>query len=124
MEKHTKEPWINYGSMTHRCNSIEISMDDYDRARACVNACAGLPTETLESAQGYKAAIDGFHEQRALLAHARNERDQLLAALYMALPFVEDHEGIDVYKPDAVSKVVKTIRAAIAAVEQQCNPAA
>jgi hypothetical protein len=41
----------------------------------------------------------------------------LLAALYLALPFVEDHEGSEIYKPGTVSQAVKTIRAAIARAE-------
>jgi hypothetical protein len=41
----------------------------------------------------------------------------LLAALYIALPFVEDHEGDPTYKPGYVSKSVATIRAAIAKAE-------
>lgn len=47
---------------------------------------------------------------RALLMAAAPE---LLDALYLALPFVEDHEGSEVYKPGAVKDALKTIRAAI-----------
>jgi hypothetical protein len=48
-------------------------------------------------------------EQAALLAAA----DSLLDALYTALPFVEDHEGSDIYKPQAVAQALAKIRAAI-----------
>ena len=48
-------------------------------------------------------------EQAALLAAA----DSLLDALYTALPFVEDHEGSDIYKPGAVAQALAKIRAAI-----------
>jgi hypothetical protein len=48
-------------------------------------------------------------EQAALLAAA----DSLLDALYTALPFVEDHEGSDIYKPRAVAQALAKIRAAI-----------
>jgi hypothetical protein len=41
----------------------------------------------------------------------------LLAALYLALPFVEDHEGEEIYKPGTVKKAIATIRAAIARAE-------
>lgn len=51
------------------------------RIVACVNACEGISTTDLESAPGYDAAINGFHEQRALVVQARNERDELLALL-------------------------------------------
>lgn len=37
----------------------------------------------------------------------------LLDALCMALPFVEDHEGSEIYKPKAVPDALKIIRAAI-----------
>lgn len=47
---------------------------------------------------------------RALLMAAAPE---LLDALYLALPFVEDHEGSEVYKPGVVRDAIKTIRAAI-----------
>lgn len=43
-----------------------------------------------------------------------NSAPDLLDALYLALPFVEDHEGDTGYKPGAVAKAIKTIRAAIA----------
>jgi hypothetical protein len=34
---------------------------------------------------------------------------RLEAALYTALPFVEDHEGSPVYKPEAVTAAIKQI---------------
>jgi len=37
----------------------------------------------------------------------------LLEALCTALPFVEDHEGSDIYKRGAVARAVAQIRAAI-----------
>jgi len=37
----------------------------------------------------------------------------LLDALYLALPFVEDHEGSEIYKPGAVAEAIRKIRAAI-----------
>jgi hypothetical protein len=48
-------------------------------------------------------------EQAALLTAA----DSLLDALYTALPFVEDHEGSNIYKPQAVAQALAKIRAAI-----------
>jgi hypothetical protein len=38
---------------------------------------------------------------------------ELLEALLVALPFVEDHEGNPTYKAGAVAKAVRQIRAAI-----------
>ena len=37
----------------------------------------------------------------------------LLDALCLALPFVEDHEGSEIYKPGAVAEAIRKIRAAI-----------
>ncbi len=77
-----------------------------------------------DAAIGYRAIIDedGFTvcdpspmgEDNARLIAAAPD---LLAALYLALPFVEDHEGSEIYKPGTVSQAVKTIRAAIARAE-------
>ena len=38
---------------------------------------------------------------------------RLEAALYTALPFVEDHEGSPIYKPQAVAAAVAQIREAL-----------
>jgi len=37
----------------------------------------------------------------------------LVEALFIALPFVEDHEGSQDYKPQAVANALKIIRAAL-----------
>ena len=42
----------------------------------------------------------------------------LLDALYLALPFVEDHEGSEIYKPGAVAEAIRKIRAAIEKTEE------
>jgi hypothetical protein len=92
--QHTKEPWranhANAGDrgyevaggdkfLTQVCDDVrEVNAH---RIVACVNACAGISTENLETLPGYSAAIDGFHEQRDLVVKARNQRDELLEAL-------------------------------------------
>lgn len=43
MSKHTPEPWAKYDSDTYKT----LSAADYERARACVNACTGIPTSAL-----------------------------------------------------------------------------
>lgn len=55
--------------------------------------------------------IGGFFNQKnaAIIAASPD----LLDALYLALPFVEDMETDEGYKPGAVKKAVSTIRAAI-----------
>ena len=45
--------------------------------------------------------------------HEADTRADMLDALYLALPFVEDHEQSDIYKTGAVSRALITIRAAI-----------
>jgi hypothetical protein len=48
----------------------------------------------------------------ALTQHSDTLAD-LLEALLIALPFVEDHEQSDIYKTGAVSRALRIIRAAI-----------
>ncbi|MBQ0600775.1 hypothetical protein J7S78_13340 [Klebsiella oxytoca] len=50
----------------------------------------------------------------AELALLRRHCDELEDALHTALPFVEDHEESDVYKPGAVPAALKKIRNVIA----------
>jgi hypothetical protein len=45
--------------------------------------------------------------------HRADTIRDMLDALYVALPFVEDHEQSDIYKTGAVSKALRIIRAAI-----------
>lgn len=69
---------------------------------------------------GFRAIVDdmGFTicnpspmgAQNAALISAAPD---LLEALCMALPYVEDHEGSDIYKPQAVTAALAIIRAAI-----------
>jgi hypothetical protein len=49
---------------------------------------------------------------------SKKDASDLLDALYIALPFVEDHEDSEVYKPGVVKDAVKKIRAAIASAEK------
>jgi len=52
-------------------------------------------------------------EARGLLLEYMDTFEDVLEALYLALPFVEDHEHSDIYKTGAVAKALTTIRAAI-----------
>ena len=45
--------------------------------------------------------------------HEADTRADLLDALFIALPFVEDHEGSEAYKPEAVKNALKIIRTAL-----------
>ena len=76
--------------------------------------------QALKTNDGYRAVIDsmGFticspspmSAQSAALISAAPE---LLEALFLALPYIEDHEGSEIYKPQAVTEALKTIRAAL-----------
>ena len=43
--KHTPEPWAKYDNDLPKT----LSAADYERARAAINACAGIPTKQLEA---------------------------------------------------------------------------
>lgn len=79
---HTNEPWPVFTdiatTMTPDPEGTPVailSWDDYTRARACVNACAGIPTGFLESEQYLNTA------SFALRISAEKQRDDLLSAL-------------------------------------------
>lgn len=71
----------------------------------------GCVTESPELVEQAATRLD---EQTVTINELRRQRGVLLDALHVALPFVEDHEGDQCYKPGAVSKAVATIKAAIA----------
>ncbi|MBP6421584.1 MAG: hypothetical protein KA271_01695 [Propionivibrio sp.] len=82
MNAHTNEPWPVFTDIATMVTPDPdgtpvaiISWDDYIRARACVNACAGIPNEELE--------CDNVTFAKLLLERAkfRSQRDKLLAAL-------------------------------------------
>jgi hypothetical protein len=66
----------------------------------------------LNDAKGYAIGeiVDTRNPDNARLIAAAPD---LLEALCTALPFVEDHEGSDIYKRGAVARAVAQIRAAI-----------
>jgi hypothetical protein len=57
-------------------------------------------------------------EKEFFTIKTKKKAPDLLDALYIALPFVEDHEDSEVYKPGVVKDAVKKIRAAIASAEK------
>lgn len=95
MNAHTKEPWVldKYGHPKVEMNNVvvsgftlsasELAETNTHRILACVNACAGIPTERLEilDASDAKASVDSmlqWLDQRNAVTKQRNE---LLAAL-------------------------------------------
>lgn len=80
MSGHTKEPWPVFTDIAVNMTPdpegepvAVLSWDDYMRARACVNACADIPTEKLEQ---HKVTLCGltFNE-------IEKQRDKLLEAM-------------------------------------------
>lgn len=81
MSKHTAEPWQPFADICEPYSQhpdsdgfVRMDFDDYRRAKACVDACRGLETETLEE----KGLICAVGDQLIVLDA---ERDQLRAAL-------------------------------------------
>lgn len=58
------------------------------RIVACVNACDGVPTDVLENST---SAYGALTYQQTLRKWAEAQRDELLAALEMALSFLEGY---------------------------------
>lgn len=77
--------------------------DEMRREEGCV-------TESPELVEQAATRLD---EQTVTINELRRQRCELLNALCLALPFVEDHEGGPCYKDGAVAKAVATIKAAI-----------
>ena len=78
--------------------------DEMSREEGCV-------TESPELVEQAATRLD---EQTVTINELRRQRGELLNALCIALPFVEDHESDPCYKAGAVAKAVATIKAAIA----------
>ena len=86
--EHTPEPW-SYGEDNDgwyvEKDGLQIahglSEEDARRIVACVNACAGLPTEVLER---YKLGVIGVDYKST-----KQQRDELLAALERSLESFE-----------------------------------
>lgn len=76
--------------------------------------------ERIAYAEGFTMAAELFARIDALTAERdamAEELETVTDALYTALPFVEDHEDSDTYKPGAVRKAIRVIRAALGADE-------
>ncbi|MGL5497555.1 MAG: hypothetical protein ACRDCQ_11385, partial [Aeromonas sobria] len=81
MKKHTQEPWPHFIEWCEPATPhpdsdgfVGLGFEDYRGAKACVNACRGLPTDELEQ-NGLVAAVG------TQLLEADQLRDELLAAL-------------------------------------------
>lgn len=107
--KHTPEPWIAIGwqveteredypdpcscnfdlygqwEMTHDKN--ELACANAERIAACVNACAGIPTDFLEQ-KSFGDAVTATLEQ------LKQQHDELLAALKSARDLLDGADGL------------------------------
>ena len=121
--KHTPEPWrVEIGEQPEciavLCTSglahFEIVSDsqlgdihaDARRIVACVNACAGFSTETLELI----ASVGGMQHKMTATATVASQRDKLLAALNL-IEVDKDGDGF------ICREAMEQVREAIAHVE-------
>ena len=75
--KHTLEPMFQYEfrlltTYENGRTPVLLTAEQYRRARACINACAGIPTSRLEA---------GAADILAYSMELKKQRDELLAAL-------------------------------------------
>jgi hypothetical protein len=127
MMEHTKEPWFVEGSdvaamvdqyptviadCLNHANAERFNAEaNARRIVACVNACAGIPTELIEEG-GFAAVPVVTH--RAV----KQQRDGLLEALLMAVTFVEAANQGEVYQPTLLREKLAFIKQAIAKAEE------
>lgn len=119
MSQHTSGQWqtcpkdqswepvvqTDSGLWIAKCSSYQNAR----RIVACVNACAGITNNALE--------LGSVGDWGTLVCDLEEQRSELLAALYAALPIVEDAEKDPAYKTGYVGKVIAQIHAAIAKAE-------
>ena len=92
-QKHTPEPWPPFAEHVE-INGVNdgeaptpyhlLKRADYERARACVNACAGMDDPAAEIAKlrrDLEANIESRHMEGAAFNKCLHLRDELAAAL-------------------------------------------
>ncbi|MFM1691766.1 hypothetical protein [Aeromonas salmonicida] len=92
MSKHTKEPWLYFFDCSEPATPhpdsdgvVRLGFDDYERARVCVNACRGLPTDELEQ-KGLVAAVGN---QLLELERQRDDWEMALGTVLATIPVTE-----------------------------------
>lgn len=106
MSGHTKEPWPSFECFDRE--TVVLNEADYRRARVCVNACAGIATEMLET-----MATDPLGGERywvRALADVSQERDRMLGALRLALAALEANSD---EVPHGFGGEIEAVRSAI-----------
>lgn len=120
---HTKEPWPPFidlcePSTPHPDSEliVRLSVDDYYRAKICVNALAGWDTATLERyAQGGAPGNPNLGQKFSELNIARKQRDELQSHLAKA----NDALAIMAEQRDQAWAELRAIREAIGARPQE-----
>lgn len=119
VEAHTPEPWLVWGdaqgfarvgpspNYTVAACMHTPGVDSYAanarRIVACVNACEGMSTESLESIAGRIASKSvlqmhaNYVSNKAKVADLEQQRDKLLAALENILAITNDSRGVAGY---------------------------
>jgi hypothetical protein len=92
MSKHTPEPWPHFidccePSTPHPESDgvVRLGFDDYDRARACVNACADISTEVLEVHTGPRLLHTRLEESFSRIDTLLGERNATGLAIDAAI---------------------------------------
>lgn len=142
MSKHTEEPWSVWTSNSHiRISArgdgdvvsatiardgkpvLSISLEDAERIVSCVNACAGLTTENLESFAG-PLILASSVSQWLRYCDLKEQRADLLEALKAFMSLDETfttacrkHIEEDANEGGMMAKAVLLARDAIARVE-------
>lgn len=130
--KHTAEPWRV--DADKNCEDFfriaadtetEIAMipagrfDDARRIVACVNACEGIATDTLENYYGFQGGIDAALDEANLRDHvsAVQQRDELAEAIRLTL-----HENGHLADGDVCTlQRLKIAIAKVAAIDRKCG---
>lgn len=134
MSEHTKEPWhvgdaFMVGELVGGNDVFPVyqgeageddllafafSTEDARRIVACVNACAGIPTELIEQG-GFAAVPVATHRE------VKQQRDELLAALKESQEFMEycwRDVQMSYYAFEKLETVMEQTRALIARMEE------
>ena len=97
--------WVNNGYEVIR-DSIGQYLIQYEDG-----SCIGLTHQDGQT-------LNGKEKEFFTIKKETKDAPDLLEALYLALPFVEDHEDSEIYKPGVVRDAVRRIRSAIEAAEK------
>lgn len=110
----------------HECDSVCVAphgLED-ESSENMLYIAAANPSTILEliaeveyRTEKAREHFDAFQACNEELKAVKAQRDELLHAILIALPFVEDHEGSTLYKPGSVAEALRKIREVIAKAE-------